>query len=85
MARSDDPKWNLTPQWKYRIPKEIKEPAEQKAAWLKTAGYEIDDTFLPGPIDLAKYIRAMLVLLATETAEQTVARLGLTQKTGDRT
>lgn len=81
MARSDNPEWKLTPQYKYRIPKEIKEPAEMKAAWLKAAGYEIDDTFLPGPIDLAKYVRAMLVQFATESAEESVTRLGLTQKT----
>lgn len=67
------------------IPREIKQPAEQKAEWLRKAGYEIDDTYLPGPIDLTKYIRHQLVLLASETAEQTVTRLGLVQKTGDRT
>jgi hypothetical protein len=67
------------------IPREIKQPAEQKAEWLRKAGYEIDDTYLPGPVDLAKLIRWSLVQFATETAEQTVARLGLVQKTGDRT
>jgi hypothetical protein len=36
-------------------------------------------------VDLAKLIRWSLVQFATETAEQTVTRLGLVQKTGNRT
>lgn len=85
MARSDNPQWNLTPHRKFRIPAEIYDPAEMKARWLKDAGYIIDDTYIPGPVDLAKLIRWSLVQFATETAEQTVTRLGLVQKTGNRT
>jgi hypothetical protein len=80
MARSDNPEWNITKKENFRIPAQIKEPAALKARLLADAGYEIDDTFIAGPIDLTKYVRAMLVVLANESVEQSIKRLGLTRK-----
>jgi hypothetical protein len=81
MARSDNPDWNVSPKFNFRIPKEMKDAADLKARLLNTDGYQIDDTFLPGTFDLAKYVRYSLAQFIAESTEASVARLGLTRKT----